>query len=40
MRGIGGIFFDYKMDDWRKDFDFKDVGLTFNNLIKEIIGQK
>ncbi len=29
-RGIGGIFFDYKMDNWEKDFLFvKDVGITF-----------
>ena len=29
-RGIGGIFFDYKMDNWEKDFSFiKDVGITF-----------
>ena len=27
LRGIGGIFFDYKMDNWKKDFLFiKDVG--------------
>ena len=39
--GIGGIFFDYKMDDWKKDFDFvKDVGLTFNDIVREIISQK
>ena len=29
-RGIGGIFFDYKKDNWDKNFDFvRDVGLTF-----------
>ena len=29
-RGIGGIFFDYKKDNWFKDFNFiKDVGLYF-----------
>ena len=40
-RGIGGIFFDYKMDNWDKDFLFvKDVGITFNYLIKQIIGKK
>ena len=40
-RGIGGIFFDYKMDDWEKDFLFvKDLGITFNYLIKEIIEKK
>ena len=41
LRGIGGIFFDYKMDNWEKDFLFvKDVGITFANLVKEIIGNK
>ena len=40
-RGIGGIFFDYKMNDWEKDFLFvKDVGTTFNYLIKKIVGKK
>tara|TARA_Y100000590_G_scaffold1678_1_gene2134 strand:+ start:2364 stop:3173 length:810 start_codon:yes stop_codon:yes gene_type:complete len=40
-RGIGGIFFDYKMDDWEKDLLFvQDVGLTFNKLIKNIIRKK
>ena len=40
-RGIGGIFFDYKMDGWEKDFLFvKDVGTTFADLAKEIIKKK
>ena len=40
-RGIGGIFFDYKMENWESDFLFiKDVGITFNYLIKKIIGKK
>jgi coproporphyrinogen III oxidase len=40
-RGIGGIFFDYKMDSWEKDFLFvKDVGITFAYLINEIVGKK
>tara|TARA_Y100000590_G_scaffold230269_1_gene259594 strand:- start:80 stop:889 length:810 start_codon:yes stop_codon:yes gene_type:complete len=40
-RGIGGIFFDYKMHDWEKDFLFvKDVGVTFNKLIRNIIRKK
>jgi len=40
-RGIGGIFFDYKMDNWEKDFLFvKDVGFAFNFLIKKIIRKK
>ena len=41
QRGIGGIFFDYKMSDWEKDFLFvKDVGLTFDYLVKKIIEKK
>ena len=41
IRGIGGIFFDYKMNDWNSDFEFvKDVGLTFNELVREIIRKK
>jgi len=41
LRGIGGIFFDYKMNDWRKDFLFiKDVGSTFVLILKEIIKNK
>ncbi len=41
IRGIGGIFFDYKMDDWNKDFLFvKDVGKIFNYLVKQIIKRK
>ena len=40
-RGIGGIFFDYKMDDWRKDFSFiKDVGNTFVHIVKTITKRK
>ena len=40
-RGIGGIFFDYKMDDWGKNFSFvKDVGITFARLAVEIIEKK
>jgi coproporphyrinogen III oxidase len=40
-RGIGGIFFDYKMDNWEKDFLFiKDVGITFAYLVKEIMKKK
>ena len=40
-RGIGGIFFDYKMDNWEKDFLFtKDVGVTFAYLVYEIIRKK
>ena len=40
-RGIGGIFFDYKMNNWEKDFLFvKDVGIIFVNLFKKIIKKK
>ena len=40
-RGIGGIFFDYKMSDWKKDFSFvKDVGNTFAYITKTIIKNK
>ena len=41
IRGIGGIFFDYKMDDWNNDFNFvKDIGLTFVEIVKEIVRRK
>ncbi len=34
-RGIGGIFFDYKNEDFEKDFKFiRDVGVTFQLLFK------
>ena len=40
-RGIGGIFFDYKKDDWEKDFSFvREVGLCFKNIFREIILKK
>ena len=40
-RGIGGIFFDYKKDNWEKDFAFvRDVGLTFKNIFNLIIIKK
>ena len=40
-RGIGGIFFDYKMDNWEKDFSFiKDVGVTFADLVRKIVEKK
>ena len=41
MRGIGGIFFDYKKTNWEKDFAFvRDVGITFKNIFKTIILKK
>ena len=40
-RGIGGIFFDYKKDNWEKDFNFvKNVGLCFIDCAKTIIKRK
>ena len=40
-RGIGGIFFDYKKDDWEKDFKFiSDLGVTFQMLFNSIIKKK
>ena len=40
-RGIGGIFFDYKRDNWEKDFNFiKDVGLCFLDCALTIIRKK
>ena len=40
-RGIGGIFFDYKMDNWEKDFLFvKDVGIIFVDLVNKIFKKK
>jgi len=41
MRGIGGIFFDYKRDNWEKDFSFvKDLGLCFIDYSKTLIRNK
>ena len=40
-RGIGVIFFDYKKDNWEKDFQFvKDVGLCFVDCVKSIVNKK
>jgi coproporphyrinogen III oxidase len=40
-RGIGGIFFDYKKDNFEKDFKFvRDVGVTFQALFNKIIRKK
>jgi len=40
-RGIGGIFFDYKRDNWKDDFAFiKHVGLCFLDCAKIIIRKK
>ena len=41
IRGIGGIFFDYKKNNWEKDFSFvRDVGLTFKNIFEETINKQ
>ena len=40
-RGIGGIFFDYKKDNFEKDFNFvRDVGITFQMIFNKIIKKK
>jgi len=40
-RGIGGIFFDYKKDNWEKDFKFVcDLGVTFKIIFNSIINKK
>ena len=40
-RGIGGIFFDYKKDNFEKDFKFvRDVGVTFQMIFQNIINKK
>tara|TARA_B100001250_G_scaffold286737_1_gene248644 strand:- start:1792 stop:2619 length:828 start_codon:yes stop_codon:yes gene_type:complete len=40
-RGIGGIFFDYKKNNWEKDFSFvREVGISFKNIFRDIILKK
>ena len=40
-RGIGGIFFDYKKDNFDKNFKFvRDVGVTFQFIFEKIIKRK
>ena len=40
-RGVGGIFFDYKKDNFEKDFKFvRDVGTTFQKIFQNIIRKK
>ena len=40
-RGIGGIFFDYRNNNFEKDFKFvRDVGVTFQILFNQIIKKK
>ena len=40
-RGIGGIFFDYKKNNWKKDFRFVcELGITFQMIFNSIINKK
>jgi coproporphyrinogen III oxidase len=40
-RGIGGIFFDYEVSNWDKNFKFvRDLGLAFIDITKSIIIEK
>ena len=40
-RGLGGIFFDYKKENFEKDFKFViDVGVTFELIFENIIKKK
>ena len=40
-RGIGGIFFDYKKNNFEEDFKFvRDVGITFQLIFNKIIKKK
>ena len=40
-RGIGGIFFDYKKDNFDKNFKFvRDIGVTFQFIFEKIIKRK
>ena len=40
-RGIGGIFFDYKKGNWKKNFGFvRDLGINFIQIFKQIINFK
>jgi coproporphyrinogen III oxidase len=41
MRGIGGIFFDYKKNNFQENFKFvRDVGVTFQFIFNKIINNK
>ena len=40
-RGIGGIFFDYKKNNFEKNFKFtRDIGITFQSIFEKIIRKK
>ena len=39
--GIGGIFFDYKKDNWNKDFSFvRELGVSFIKIFNKIISAR
>jgi len=39
-RGIGGIFYDYKQDNWAKDFAFtQDVGRSFAEIYPQLVAR-
>ena len=41
FRGIGGIFFDYKKNNFQKNFKFvRDVGISFQLIFNKIIRKK
>ena len=41
MRGIGGIFFDYELKNWNKNFKFiRELGLAFIDISKTVIKRK
>ena len=38
---LAGFFFDYKKNNWEKDFSFvREVGISFKNISNEIIEKK
>ena len=40
-RGIGGIFFDYKKNNFEKEFSFvREIGVSFKNIFREIVLKK
>ena len=42
QRGIGGIFFDYKINNWKKRFFLfvKHIGFVFVQIVYKIINKK
>ena len=40
-RGVGGIFFDYEVNNWIKNFKFvRELGLAFIDISKKVIRRK